>query len=87
MNKILIKTAFAGIIAVGATNALAGSNKAAKEKCYGIAKAGQNDCKSVIGTHSCAGLSKYDMDTSDWKYVSVGTCNQMGGSTTASTKK
>ena len=50
-----------------------------KEKCYGIAKAGQNDCASVTGTHSCAGQSKVDMDKTEWKYVAKGTCKQMGG--------
>ena len=50
-----------------------------KEKCYGIAKAGQNDCASVTGTHSCAGQSKVDMDKSEWKYVAKGTCKGMKG--------
>jgi uncharacterized membrane protein len=45
-----------------------------KEKCYGVAKAGQNDCASVAGTHSCAGQSKVDLDKMEWKYVPKGTC-------------
>ena len=39
-------------MAVLSTPALA--QNAAKEKCYGIAKAGQNDCANLAGTHSCA---------------------------------
>lgn len=50
-----------------------------KEKCYGIAKAGQNDCASISGSHSCAGQSKVDMDKSEWKYVAKGTCKGMKG--------
>ena len=50
-----------------------------KEKCYGIAKAGQNDCASISGVHSCAGQAKVDMDKGEWKYVAKGTCKDMGG--------
>lgn len=50
-----------------------------KEKCFGIAKAGQNDCASVSGSHSCAGQSKVDMDKTEWKYVAKGTCKEMKG--------
>ncbi len=52
-----------------------------KEKCYGIAKAGQNDCANLSGTHSCAGQSKLDNDKGEWKYVAKGTCKQMMGLT------
>ena len=51
----------------------------AKEKCYGIAKAGQNDCANIAGTHSCAGQSKVDMDKGEWKYVAKGTCKDLKG--------
>ncbi|MEN9436207.1 MAG: hypothetical protein RIR09_862 [Pseudomonadota bacterium] len=50
-----------------------------KEKCFGIAKAGQNDCASISGAHSCAGQSKVDMDKMEWKYVAKGTCKDMKG--------
>jgi uncharacterized membrane protein len=50
-----------------------------KEKCFGIAKAGQNDCASVNGVHSCAGQSKVDMDKMEWKYVAKGSCKGMKG--------
>jgi uncharacterized membrane protein len=52
---------------------------AEKEKCFGIAKAGQNDCASISGVHSCAGQSKVDMDKGEWKYVAKGTCKEMKG--------
>ncbi len=53
-----------------------------KEKCFGIALAGQNDCRDAIGVHSCAGLSKADKLATEWRYVATGTCTQAGGSTT-----
>ena len=58
-----------------------------KEKCFGIAKAGQNDCASVTGAHSCAGQSKVDMDKTEWKYVAKGTCKDMKGLTLEEAKK
>ncbi len=57
-----------------------------KEKCYGIAKAGQNDCANLSGTHSCAGQSKLDNDKGEWKYVAKGTCKQMMGLTAEEAK-
>lgn len=52
------------------------SIKGEKEKCYGIAKAGQNDCAAGPGT-TCAGSSKADYQGSAWKYVAKGTCEQI----------
>ncbi|WP_300574594.1 DUF2282 domain-containing protein [Phenylobacterium sp.] len=45
----------------------------AKEKCYGVALAGQNDCAAGPGT-SCAGTSKVDYQGNAWKLVPAGTC-------------
>jgi uncharacterized membrane protein len=53
--------------------------QAGKEKCYGIAKAGQNDCANLSGSHSCAGQTQVNGDASDWKYVSQGECKAMKG--------
>lgn len=47
------------------------------EKCFGIPKAGQNDCANLSGTLSCAGQSKVDMDKGEWRYVAKGTCKDM----------
>lgn len=46
------------------------------EKCYGVSKAGDNDCKAGAGT-SCAGSSKADYQKNAWKYVPAGTCAQI----------
>ena len=50
-----------------------------KEKCFGIAEAGKNDCANLAGTHSCAGQSKLSNDKGEWKYVAKGTCKTMKG--------
>jgi uncharacterized membrane protein len=42
--------------------------------CYGIAKAGQNDCAST-GNNSCGGTSRADADPKTWVYVPAGYCN------------
>lgn len=52
---------------------------AGKEKCYGIAAAGQNDCGNLAGTHSCAGQATEDNDPGEWKLVAKGTCKDLGG--------
>jgi uncharacterized membrane protein len=57
-----------------------------KEKCYGIAKAGQNDCANLSGTHSCAGQAKVSDDPGEWKYVAKGTCASMKGLTAEQAK-
>jgi len=84
-HQTTIQAALAGILALGITaTALGGPGpvtpKAGQEKCYGIAKAGQNDCGTA--KHACAGLgSKTDKDAGEWKYVAKGTCESMGGKT------
>ena len=46
------------------------------EKCYGIAKAGKNDCAST-GNSSCAGTSKRNADPKAWLYVPAGYCERI----------
>ena len=67
--------AFAASLALGlaAGSAQAADQKPAMEKCYGVAKAGQNDCAAGPGT-SCAGTQKSDYQGNSWKLVKAGTC-------------
>ncbi|AKU22134.1 DUF2282 domain-containing protein [Massilia sp. MB5] len=84
MNKrqALIAAALASACAVATTaSAMDGAKAGDKEKCYGIAKAGQNDCASSNGSHSCAGQAKADNGATEWKYVAKGTCEKAGGKT------
>jgi uncharacterized membrane protein len=46
------------------------------EKCYGIAKAGKNDC-AATGSNSCAGTSKVNADPRAWIYVPAGYCERI----------
>jgi uncharacterized membrane protein len=66
------------LLALGATAAAAQERPAAAqenamEKCYGVARAGQNDCAAGPGT-SCAGTSTRDYQGNAWKLVAKGTC-------------
>jgi len=71
----------ATLAAIVASDASMAQPKTAMEKCFGVAKAGQNDCASANGSHSCAGQAKKDNDPAEWKYVPKGTCIKMGGKT------
>ena len=78
-NRTLITPAAASLMSLAMLSAPVLAQAAAKEKCFGIAKAGQNDCANLAGTHSCAGQSKVDSDKGEWKYVAEGTCKTMNG--------
>jgi uncharacterized membrane protein len=79
----------AAAMALASTSAFAGDTKAADgkmdkpamEHCFGVAKAGKNDC--AAGTHSCAGQSTKDMDKASFVSLPAGVCAKLaGGSTT-----
>ncbi|MBI1273779.1 MAG: DUF2282 domain-containing protein [Alphaproteobacteria bacterium] len=83
MNKTMLCAALAGVLAAGAAGAAFAEDHdmkmEAKEKCYGVAKAGKNDCKSANGSHACAGHATTDNDPYEWKLVDTGACEGMGG--------
>ena len=54
------------------------------EKCFGVAKAGGNDCQTA--SSSCAGTSKRDMQADAWLYVPAGTCGKIAGGNLMPTK-
>ena len=81
MNKrVLITTAIAAAIAgsaiVSAQAEPAPEPSFKAEKCYGLAKAGKNDCAST-GNNSCAGTSKANADPRAWIYVPAGYCERI----------
>jgi uncharacterized membrane protein len=55
-----------------------------QEKCFGIAKQGQNDCASA--SHSCSNEAKTDADPGDWLWVPKGTCEKIVGGSLAAKK-
>ena len=84
-SRTLIQTAASTLLAAGllAASVSAVAAEEPKEKCFGIAKAGQNDCGSKTSKHSCAGQSKVDNDPNDFKLVPKGSCEKMGGKSMA----
>ena len=79
-RRFVVSSAFVSVLGLGLASQAVAQDKA-KEKCYGIAKAGQNDCANLAGSHSCAGQSKVDNDPGEWKYVPAGTCKSLKGMT------
>lgn len=61
--------ALASAVAAGGLSLAPAAVAAEGVKCYGIAKAGENDCANAAGTHSCAGQSTVDFSGEDWKAV------------------
>jgi uncharacterized membrane protein len=85
LKTIALSTMFGAAAALAAGMAVAedkmGVDKPGMEHCYGVAKAGKNDCAAA--GHSCAGQATKDMDKSSWISIPVGVCAKLaGGSTT-----
>lgn len=74
VTNLVVAGAIASAVAMASTPATLADGS--KEKCYGVAHAGKNDCASA-GNNSCAGQSKADFEGGAWKYVEKGTCTQM----------
>lgn len=73
----------AGVIAAAIT-AAAGAAHAmdpseGNEKCYGIVKAGKNDCGAADKSHGCMGGAKTDGDINEWIGLPKGTCEKIVG--------
>ena len=85
-HRLIASSALASVLALGLIGHASAADDMTKEKCFGIAKAGQNDCANLSGSHSCAGQTKADMMADDWKYVAKGTCKEMKGMTEAEAK-
>ncbi len=72
---MLVAAAVVGAVALTSVPAQAAEN----EKCYGVAKAGKNDCKTE--TNSCAGHTTMDRDAGAFILVPAGTCDKIAGGT------
>lgn len=73
--------AFGAAMTLAVTPAAAQS--ADKEKCFGVALKGKNDCAAGAGT-TCAGTSKMDYQGNAWKYVAKGSCEKTMSKTSPS---
>lgn len=77
MSKTIVHSALAGVVALSMLGAsqIAFAEKAEAEKCYGVAKAGKNDCQT--SNSSCAGTSKVDGQKDAWVFVPKGSCEKL----------
>ncbi len=86
MNKTLTSTtlsATALALALGSALALSAASASAaddKEKCFGVALKGKNDCKAGPGT-TCAGTSKIDHQGNAWSLMPKGSCEKTASPT------
>lgn len=79
VSAIALASAVAGALALAGA-ATAQTKGASGFKCWGVSKAGQNDCGNAAKSHDCAGQSKADYDLGEWKAVKdAAECTKMGG--------
>ena len=80
-NSHILSDAVSSLLVLGlaSSNAIAADKKMEMEKCFGIAKAGMNDCSSNKSAHSCAGQATKSNDPMDFVAVPKGTCNKIAG--------
>jgi uncharacterized membrane protein len=77
-NKTVLTTAVAGVLALAGSAQAAGLVQCAEqERCYGVAKAGKNDCST--SSSACASSAKQDNQKDAWVYVPRGTCVKLAG--------
>lgn len=84
LNALVIAgAAIAAALAVGQTVRHIGGPEARaveRERCYGVAKAGKNDCGTPH--HSCASQSRKDGDAGNWIMLPKGICERLVGGAT-----
>ena len=80
MNTTSTMIASAVIAALSLAAGVAVAQDAKQEKCYGVVKAGKNDCQTA--NSSCAGTSKRDNQGDAWIYVPAGSCERLVGGAT-----
>lgn len=91
-NKLIIKTISALLAFTASTHSISANESGeammnaspipGMEKCFGIVKAGMNDCGNA--SHNCGGEAKQDSDKNEWIFIPEGLCKKItGGSTSA----
>ena len=85
-SQLLIATAVGSLIGTAALAQVHPEKPTySYEKCYGISRAGLNDC--FTAKNSCAGTTTRDNEPQAWIYVPKGTCSRIVGGTTAAPKE
>lgn len=76
-SDLILATAVAGLLGATVSLSSVAADKPKVEKCYGIVKAGKNDCATA--NSACAGTAKGDGQKDAWVYVPKGTCEKLVG--------
>ena len=76
MSNTMKSVALASAVAAAMAAHTSPAEAAAKEKCYGVSLAGENDCAAGPGT-TCAGTSTVDYQGNAWTLVDAGTCEEI----------
>lgn len=76
-KTILVASSVLGALALAASGVQAQNAPQGAEKCYGVAKAGKNDC--AAGAHSCAGQSNKNFDKASFVDLPKGVCEKLAG--------
>jgi uncharacterized membrane protein len=85
--NVLVTSVITSLIGLGAIAAQAAEplvHCAEHERCYGVTKAGKNDCSTA--TSACAGTAKQDFQKDAWVYVPKGTCLKLAGGSLAANR-
>jgi len=83
-SDVILATAVAGLLSTTISLSSIAADKPKVEKCYGVVKAGQNDCQTA--NSACAGTSKADGQKDAWIYVPQGACEKIVGGSLKGTK-
>ena len=79
-NNQILSAAIGSLLVLGLGSNASAAEKSGMEKCFGVAKAGMNDCAGPKSSHSCAGQATKDKDANDFVAVPKGTCDKIAGS-------
>jgi len=83
-RNVVITTAIGSLFALGSLTAGAAAEKAPVEKCYGVVKAGKNDCQTAAS--ACAATATKDGQKDAWIYMPKGSCEKIVGASLKSGK-
>lgn len=78
----ILSAAIGSLLVMGLVSGNALAADVQTEKCFGIAKAGKNDCASNKSVHACAGQATRDNDPRDFVAVPKGTCDKIANGST-----
>lgn len=79
VSKQTLNVLLASAVALTVAGAGTAHAQNEKEKCYGVVKAGQNDCAAAGGSHACAGSAPSDRLGDEWVAVPKGLCDKLAG--------